>query len=663
MKLLLTIALCLTACGPLQAEIRWSSSFSESYRNEASDSNVTFAVLTPPKVDGLETYPLMVVLNGGPRIPPSEKFPHFQVRPSRTRSWGYRTVSTYDAMQVITYMKKNYPIDPNRVYLVGSSAGGSGAMHLASCYPDEFAAVLPLIAAGNNYPLLNFSNLPVAFHHGDQDWTSSICNARVQSQRMQALGCPTVLKEYAGAGHGIPGSHEPLITWLFSQRRDPAPRTIRHDCETPSLGRASWIRIDEFEDPHQRASVEAEISGQTAIIRPKNTARLSLALDRIPNVKEVRIGDATLSASKHYRLRDSRWQIADASAKPQLRPYEAGGATNLYQGEPLLIVYGTGGNHTDLVRAAAQKLATYGGPAHTAMRGHPFPVIADEALTDEQQARCNLVLIGRPTENLVTQTLWSRLPLSVEGDVLSVADRPPLELKNRVLGLLHPNPSHPDRIVYVLAPFVDDTGLDQFHQNPQYFLAGSEGFDRVSQPDLVVQDLKYRIGRQMQFGKDWRSLKLPGADTLVPPRLADRAEVATVCMELMLGKSQADFALWWGPADQGMWGFDFNHLQSYDPRSYTLADFRTQHRLCETTLGSVTGAELKQIWNRWGPSRELLCVPEITLDSLDDASEYRLHIPMDLYIKLGQRKKNLRDPKPGPAFTAEELAPRIFGRE
>jgi dienelactone hydrolase len=141
-------------------------------------------------------------------------------------------------MQVIAFMKRNYPIDPNRIYLVGSSAGGSGAMHLASCFPDEFAAVLPLIAAGNNYPLRNFSNLPVAFHHGDRDWTSSICNARVQTQRMQALGCPTILKEYPGAGHGVPGPHEPLMTWLFEQRRNPAPETVRHDCEAPSLGRS-----------------------------------------------------------------------------------------------------------------------------------------------------------------------------------------------------------------------------------------------------------------------------------------------------------------------------------------------------------------------------------------------------------------------------------------
>lgn len=295
------------------------------------------------------------------------------------------------------------------------------------------------------------------------------------------------------------------------------------------------------------------------------------------------------------------------------------------------------------------------------MRGR-FPIVADQNLTDEQQVGCNLILIGKPNENSVTAALWPSLPTALEENILTVADRSPLKLNNQVFGLLHPHPSHPNRLVYILAPFADEAGLTRFARNTQYFLPGSEGFDRVSQPDLVVQDLRYRVARQMQFGKDWHWLKKPGADTPVPPRFADRTNLAVTCMHLMLSKSHADFALWWGPADKGMWGFDFNHLLGFDPTCFTLADFRTQHRITETTLGSVTGAELKEIWTRWGPNQELLSVPKISLDDLDDATDYRLHMPMDLYIKLGQRKKNLGDPKPGPAFAAEELIPFVFKR-
>ena len=663
MKFLITTVLCLMAFGQLQAEIRWDKAFEETYHSEADGTDVFFGVRTPPEVEGRKAYPLVIVLKGGLRVPPSEKFPYFQAKPSRGGTSGYRTISAYDVMQVIAFMKRNYPIDSNRVYLIGLSAGGSGAIHLASCFPDEFAAVLPLIAAGNNYPLRNFTNLPVAFHHGDRDWVSSICDARVQTQRMQALGCPTILKEYPGAGHSVPGSHDPLMAWLFEQRRNPVPKKLRHDCEAPSLGRSYWLRIREFDDPHQRASVAADISDGIATIHPKNVVSLSLALDLIVDVKTVHIGQSRLSASENYRLSSGRWQLAAEIAKPAIRPYEAGGTTNLYQGEPLLIVYGNVGDHANQLRTAAEQIAAYGGRAHTTMGRHRFPVVSDIMLTDEQQARCNLILIGKPNQNSVTEAIWNRLPASIEDKALVVADRTPLKLQNRVLGLLHPNPSHPDRLVYVLAPFADKAGLDRFSKHTQHFLPGSDGFDRVSQPDLIVQDLDYRIARHMQFGKDWQWLNLPGSDTPIPPRFSDRSNLSIACMNLMLSKSHADFALWWGPADKGMWGVDFNHLPSFDPASYTLADFRTRHRICETTLGSVTGAELKEIWTRWGHKQELLSTPTIAIDLLDDESDYQLHIPMDLYIKLGRRKKNLANPKPGPAFTSEELIPQIFVRE
>ena len=61
--------------------------------------------------------------------------------------------------------------------------------------------------------------------------------------------------------------------------------------------------------------------------------------------------------------------------------------------------------------------------------------------------------------------------------MLAVADRTPLKLENKVLGMLYPNPNHPNRLVYILAPFTDEADLDHFSKHPQLFLAGSDGFD------------------------------------------------------------------------------------------------------------------------------------------------------------------------------------------
>ena len=132
-------------------DIKWGTRFNEYYQCEALGTKVGFQVQLPPKVEDADSYPMIVVLKGGARVAPGEKFPFIQVKPSGGGIWGYRAMSTYDAKKVIAHMKKNYPVDPDRIYLVGFSAGASGAMHLASICPDQFAAVVPMVAMGNNY--------------------------------------------------------------------------------------------------------------------------------------------------------------------------------------------------------------------------------------------------------------------------------------------------------------------------------------------------------------------------------------------------------------------------------------------------------------------------------------------------------------------------------
>ena len=286
--------------------------------------------------------------------------------------------------------------------------------------------------------------------------------------------------------------------------------------------------------------------------------------------------------------------------------------------------------------------------------------MADADLTPEQKSKSNLILIGTPEENSISQAILPRLPIKIQNGTLVAGGRSKLPLENQVLSMLSLNPNHPKRLVYLLAPFTDEAGLARFAASPQRFLAGSDGFDRVSQADLLVQNTEHQIARQMQFGKDWNWIRFPDADKPIPARYADRANLAITYMEIMKAKSTADFALWWGPADKGMWGYDFNELERYNPEFYTEADFRTQNRLYETMIGSVSGAGLKKIWSRWGTNRELQSVPGIALDAIEDEKQYRIHIPMDLYIKLGQSKKNLGNPKEAPAIPSKEVMIEIF---
>ena len=654
----------------------WPSEFKEAYYSGADGAGITFGVRLPEAPSGEQSYPLLVVLNAGPRVMPDSESPFIQVTPSGRGVWGYRSISAYDAMQVIEFMNLYYAVDPDRIYLTGFSAGASGAMQLASSYPDEFAAVLPMVAFGTNLPLTNFLNLPVAIHHGTEDWTSSICNVRVQYERMRKLSCPVILKEYPRTGHVVPKPHEPLVRWLLEKRRDRVPHRISHKCETPDLGRSYWLEIDEFADPHQAAGIKASLVSTDGIemarIRSENVARFSLDLDRLSEsghtVRFIDIDGSTVSieGTKQRVLLGSHrghWKVIQHQEdRAERRGYRAGAAASLYQGEPLLIVYGTGGAEeirTGRLKEAAARLASFGGPSYSPIRG-AFPVVADFEVTTAQKTHCNLILLGTPDENLLTSSILPALPVTIRNRSLEVAGRPPLPLDNQVLSLLHPHPGYPDQLVYIIAPFTNDGGLEQFSRNPQLFLAGSEGFDRISQPDLVVQSPNLKIGRQMQFDKQWNWLTFPGTKTYIPAAFREREALARSYMRIMRKKSGADYALWWGPSDKGMWGYDFNYLQSYDPGTYTKADFHTQRRRAETMIGRVSGAELKDIWERWVRNREIISVPAIDPDALADDKEYLLNIPMDMYIKLGQRERTLKKPVFGPWISTKEVAEDIF---
>ena len=171
------------------AEIRWTSSFSESYLSEADGNRIPFRVKAPPKVQGLVRYPLLVALKGSLRVNPGKRFPFFEVRPTRGNVLGYRAISTHDVMQVVAKMKRSYPIDPDRVYLVGSPAGAWGD---ASCIvaSGSVCGAGWLVGCREQLSGWEFPESAGCIPPRGKGLTSAICDARVQYQKIKAFVAP-----------------------------------------------------------------------------------------------------------------------------------------------------------------------------------------------------------------------------------------------------------------------------------------------------------------------------------------------------------------------------------------------------------------------------------------------------------------------------------------
>src|SRR5207245_1585629 len=56
-------------------------------------------------------------------------------------------LSEKDVMNVLGVVRKEYSVDPDRVYLMGHSMGGGGTFHLGFKHPDVWAALAPVAPA------------------------------------------------------------------------------------------------------------------------------------------------------------------------------------------------------------------------------------------------------------------------------------------------------------------------------------------------------------------------------------------------------------------------------------------------------------------------------------------------------------------------------------
>lgn len=645
---------------------------SEAYFSNAEGRSQLFQVLLPNDFSYQKKYPLLVQVFGSSSLVPTKDYPFIRINPTARGVWGYRSMSRYDVMQAISLMKLGYNIDEDRVYLTGTSAGATGMMHTAAYRQQSFAGLVPLVAFGNDLPLKNFRNLPLRCEHGVNDWTSSIGNVRVQFQKLKQLGYDAVLNEHPTAGHGIRKPPASTMDWLFQQKRNRRPEHIVYACEHPRDGKAYWLKIEAFQDPHTRAHIDAKSTGDGLTIQTDNIKQFSLDLTNAPIqtgqtliIDDTRVKYKTTDGLKRLTLtKNPTWQITTTNKDkvPQPRPYGAGAAANLFQGEPLLVIYGTGADSKEnqFLQAAAKVLARTGGP-HFKSANVRFPVKPDSGLKQVPLDQYNLLLVGTPQNNSYLKKIASKLPFNIEKNTLNIAGRKPLPLEGAVLGLHFYNPEHPQRLIYIVSPYLNAAEQAQFLNNPRRFLSGSAGFKMIDQADLLVRGTDLRIRREMKFGSDWMFKNIRGRDQSIPSKYTDRVALAISHMQVMQNATQADFALWWGPEDKGSFGgYDFNWLSTFDTKFYTRADYAVRQRETECFTATVSGKELLDFNQRWISKNELITWPKVKQESIDPKHTYHIVLPMDLVVKLGSRKKILSNVAPGPDITPDQVAKQIF---
>jgi pimeloyl-ACP methyl ester carboxylesterase len=218
------------------------------------DRQFRYQLFVPPKMSKGKKYPLLVWLHGWGQagndnisqlrhmnklILPFQKdasSPFFVLAtqcPHDNSVWTTRALEADDMINVtesiLAQVLEKYPVDVERVSLVGISSGGSGSWELAERYPERFSAISPISAgtvAGTAIDQL--TEIPVWAFHSIRDKDAPIEDARNDVLMLAELGGFARLTEVEGKGAAGLSAHDAwtqafeehdLLTWLLNQRR------------------------------------------------------------------------------------------------------------------------------------------------------------------------------------------------------------------------------------------------------------------------------------------------------------------------------------------------------------------------------------------------------------------------------------------------------------
>jgi predicted peptidase len=167
-----------------------------------------------------------------------KKFPCYVVAPQTDRGWA-RYDETQDnngkakvvsglgegsrmALEVVDALRREFPIDDQRIYVTGQSMGGAGVWNIIAGRPNFFAAAIPCCGSDSTENGAESLDTPLWCFHGAADQTVPVSISRERIAARRKAGGHPLYTEYAGVDHEVwqwAFTEPALIEWVFVQRR------------------------------------------------------------------------------------------------------------------------------------------------------------------------------------------------------------------------------------------------------------------------------------------------------------------------------------------------------------------------------------------------------------------------------------------------------------
>jgi predicted peptidase len=177
-------------------------------------------------------------------------------------------------------------VNPDRVYVLGYSAGGDGVYQIGPRMADYWAGAAMMAGHPNGVSLLSLRNVPFALQVGGND--SAYNRNKVgkeygemldKYQKNDLKGYEHFVRIYEGKGHWMDREDKAALPWMAKFTRNPIPDKIVWKQTGPPHDRSYWLAVPKTEAKND-SLVIAKREGQTIeITSAEKTGKLLIRLD------------------------------------------------------------------------------------------------------------------------------------------------------------------------------------------------------------------------------------------------------------------------------------------------------------------------------------------------------------------------------------------------
>ena len=177
-------------------------------------------------------------------------------------------------------------VNPDKVYILGYSAGGDGVYQMAPRMADWWAGAAMMAGHPNGVPLLSVRNVPFALQVGSKD--NAYNRAKIGAEYGEQLaklrkedpkGYENFVRIREGKGHWMNLEDKEALPWLAKFDRNPVPdRVVWKQTGTPH-DRSYWLAVPTGKAKGGSLVVAERVANKITITKAEDVERLVIRLD------------------------------------------------------------------------------------------------------------------------------------------------------------------------------------------------------------------------------------------------------------------------------------------------------------------------------------------------------------------------------------------------